>query len=137
MTLTPAQRFMLESASDAELFQAIAHARTRHGTHIVLAGAVWDWGDWGNWLQTDIVAPAQQLLDEKTAEIRKVVCEDWNACAKLPGLSSQFETASQIAEVLLLFVTGIVGKLLARGVAMALAYILAERGLGAFCGCKP
>ncbi|MEJ2226819.1 MAG: hypothetical protein P8Y67_01040 [Alphaproteobacteria bacterium] len=133
---TLAQRLILENASEAELFQAIAHARVQHGTHLLLAGTVWDWADWGSWFEREVVTRAEGILQASHDEIHQLVCGEWEACAKIPGLASQFETASQIAEVVSVFVGGIVGKLLSRAVALAVGYILAEQSVEAFCECK-
>lgn len=133
---TFAQRLILENASDAELFQAIAHARFQHGTHLLLAGTVWDWADWGGWFEREVLRRAEEILQTSRDEIYRIVCDEWEACAKVPGLASQFETASQIAEVLSVFVGGVVGKVLSRAVALAVGYILAEQGVEAFCECE-
>jgi hypothetical protein len=133
---TFAQRLILENACDAELFQAIAHTRFQHGTHLLLAGAVWDWADWGGWFEREILTRAEEILQTSRDEIHRIVCDEWEACAKIPELSSQFETASQIAEVLSVFVGGVVGKVLSRAVALAVGYILAEQGVEAFCECE-
>lgn len=132
---TLAQRLILERASDAELFQAIVQTRKQHGTHVLLAGAVWDWGDWGGWFQREVVERAEHILDTSRDDLRAMVCGEWAAGGAIPEFSNHFEATSAIADLLAPFVNEVVGFVRARAVAVALAYIVTEHGLEAFCGC--
>jgi len=128
--LTDAQRDALAQASDWEIYQAIEKAAGSASAAVsysddALAGG-WFWGR------------AAEIFESASGEIHRLVCVEWDACAKLPGLSDRYEMIAQIADVLMTFAGGIAGnvmKWVIRGIALALATLLADRGVGTFCGC--